>query len=163
MKCKLLFFKCLMEVCLNSQTRHGTDVHLRVKDLVAGLAVCFSAMHRNFGVTYHIIGAFITGRTECNADTHRGINFVTFYTKRLFHCVLQTIGNACGIAGTVQIFEQNRKFVPSQSGKRSALSIPNHEVLRPQALFETIGNHYQQTIPCRVAETVVDRFKPIQI
>ncbi len=100
MKRKLLFFKSLMKIDFHLQARHRTDVHLGVKDFVTGLAMRFGTMHRNLGIAYHIIGIFVPRGTQGDTNTHRGINLVTFYAKRLLHGFLQAIRNACSIACT---------------------------------------------------------------
>jgi hypothetical protein len=101
----------LAELHLESQPRHREIVHLAVEDHVAAAAPGLRAEHRDLGVADHVLGTFVAGRGERDADARGDEHGVAGDLHRHRQRLLDAAGDPGDVAGILEVFDQNHELV----------------------------------------------------
>src|SRR6266480_5087918 len=74
---KLVSLQRPTQITFESHANYGTGMHLKIEQLVTGLARILRTIHRRIGVAQNIVWLIVSTRTERNADARRGKGFVS--------------------------------------------------------------------------------------
>jgi hypothetical protein len=107
------------EFCFQLKAADSVGVHGGVKKFGAVAAQGLGAAHGGFRVVEQVVGALERRIAEGDADADRcGTRGMSFHVKGNGHGGLETVGDAHGVAGIGNAFQQDRKLVTAETGQQ---------------------------------------------
>ncbi len=144
----------LAQVHFQFAPRFHSHVHVRLEKPKSSASVGLGAVERHVGVAQQRIGLLRVERRDRDADADIGDNLVPFDLVRLDDRLADALGKRSRVGRFLHLGHDDGEFVAAQTGNRIGLS---------GAAAQTVGDQFQQFVPDRMAERIVDALELIEI
>src|SRR5439155_9609937 len=139
------------------QLRPYSEFHFGIPDLITHLIASFAlrlgVIHRRISMPDEVLRTLVEVGAEGDADTAAHLDALS-HVNGLGELAQHAFSNSNRISFPSHIINQQRKFVTAISA---------HDITFPQTDLQPFGDLDEDGIPGLVTQSVVDRFKPIEI
>ena len=151
---ELLFADCGVEILLDLQAMYELAFHIRLEEAPDPAAFCLGLIQCHVAALQQCVGVHLSLSGQRNTDTGTDHDRVSGKAirraERRDHPIRELARGPWQIVRDIG----DRELIPAE---------PGDDVSAPQTIAQTASSGFQQQIPDRVAQRVVDVFEPVQV